>query len=87
MPHGIIMTILIGFVVGLVAKFLMGGREPQGVFATICIGIAGSFLGTFIGRSVGHYNHTQNAGFLMSLLGACLLLAVYHLLTRSRSRF
>jgi uncharacterized membrane protein YeaQ/YmgE (transglycosylase-associated protein family) len=87
MPHGIIMTILIGFVVGIIAKFIMGGREPQGFFATICIGILGSWLGTEIGRAVGHYGHNQNAGFLMSLLGACVLCAIYHLLTRSRSRF
>jgi uncharacterized membrane protein YeaQ/YmgE (transglycosylase-associated protein family) len=87
MPHGIIMTILIGFVVGLIAKLIMGGREPSGFFVTACIGIAGSFLGTFIGRSVGHYGRDQNAGFLMSLVGACILLAIYHLLTRSSSRF
>jgi uncharacterized membrane protein YeaQ/YmgE (transglycosylase-associated protein family) len=87
MPHGIIMTILIGFVVGLIAKFIMGGREPSGFFVTVCIGIAGSFLGTEIGRSVGHYQRTQNAGFIVSVIGACILLAIYHLLTRSRSRF
>ena len=87
MPHGIIMTILIGFVVGLIAKFIMGGREPHGFFATIFIGIAGSFLGTEIGRAVGHYGRNQNAGFIVSILGACILLAIYHLLTRSRSRF
>jgi uncharacterized membrane protein YeaQ/YmgE (transglycosylase-associated protein family) len=87
MPHGIIMTILIGFVVGIIAKLIMGGREPAGFFATVFIGIAGSFLGTFIGRSVGHYARTQNAGFLMSLVGACILLVIYHVLTRSSSRF
>ena len=87
MPHGIIMTILIGFVVGLIAKFIMGGREPQGFFATICIGILGSFLGTEIGRVVGHYGRNQNAGFIVSIIGSCILLAIYHLLTRSRSRF
>jgi uncharacterized membrane protein YeaQ/YmgE (transglycosylase-associated protein family) len=87
MPHGIFMTVLLGFVVGLIAKFVMGGREPSGFFATVCIGIAGSLLGNYLGRSFGHATYTPNASLLMSLLGACILLAIYHLLTRSRSRF
>ena len=86
MPHGIIMTIIIGFIIGVIAKMIMPGRDPSGFIATVLIGIAGSFLGTFIGRSIGHYNQTESAGWLMSILGALILLAIYHLITRSRSR-
>jgi len=86
MPHGIIMTIVIGFIIGIIAKMIMPGRDPAGFIATVLIGIAGSFLGTFIGRSIGHYNQNESAGWLMSILGALILLAIYHLITRSRSR-
>ncbi|QHN04074.1 GlsB/YeaQ/YmgE family stress response membrane protein [Granulicella sp. WH15] len=86
MPHGIIMTIVIGFIVGLIAKLIMPGREPSGFIITSVIGIAGSFLGTYLGRAIGHYEPGQYAGFLMSLLGACILLGIYHLITRGSSR-
>jgi uncharacterized membrane protein YeaQ/YmgE (transglycosylase-associated protein family) len=87
MPHGIIMTIIIGFIIGVIAKMIMPGRDPAGFIATTLIGIAGSFLGTFIGRSIGHYNRTESAGWLMSILGALVLLAIYHLMNRNRARF
>ena len=86
MSHGIIMTIIIGFIVGLIAKLIMGGKEPAGFIITVIIGIAGSFFGTFLGRAVGHYQDGQSAGFLMSLVGACILLALYHLITRNSAR-
>jgi len=77
-------TALIGLVVGAIAKFIMPGKEPGGIFVTMLIGIAGSFLGTWIGRAVGHYEPGQSAGFLMSLVGALILLGIYHLIKRSR---
>ena len=78
-------TALIGVVVGAIAKFIMPGKDPGGIFVTMLIGIAGSFLGTWIGRAIGHYQDGQSAGFLMSLLGALILLGIYHLIRRSRS--
>jgi uncharacterized membrane protein YeaQ/YmgE (transglycosylase-associated protein family) len=78
-------TALIGLVVGAIAKFIMPGKDPGGIFITMLIGIAGSFLGTFIGRSIGHYGADQSAGFLMSLVGALILLGIYHLIRRSRT--
>jgi uncharacterized membrane protein YeaQ/YmgE (transglycosylase-associated protein family) len=78
-------TALIGLVVGAIAKFIMPGKEPGGIFVTMLIGIAGSFIGTFLGRAVGHYESGQSAGFLMSLVGALILLGIYHLIKRGRS--
>ncbi|MDQ2833116.1 MAG: GlsB/YeaQ/YmgE family stress response membrane protein [Acidobacteriota bacterium] len=80
-----IWTLIIGLVVGALAKLIMPGKEPGGIFITMLIGIAGSFLGTWIGRAIGHYQPDQSAGFLMSLLGALILLGIYHLIRRSRT--
>ena len=66
-------TIIIGFIVGVIAKFLMPGRDPGGFIITILLGIAGSFVGTLIGRAVGLYGEGSSAGFFMSVVGAMLL--------------
>jgi len=76
-------TALIGLVVGAIAKFIIPGKEPGGIFITMLIGIAGSFLGTYLGRLIGHYEPDQSAGFLMSLVGALILLGIYHLIKRA----
>ncbi len=60
-------------------------KDPAGFIITILIGIAGSFVGTWIGRAIGHYGEGQGAGFLMSLVGALILLGIYHLITRKSS--
>ena len=78
-------TAIIGLIVGAIAKFIIPGKEPGGIFITMLIGIAGAFLGTWIGRAVGHYEPGQSAGFLMSLVGALILLGIYHLIKRSQS--
>jgi uncharacterized membrane protein YeaQ/YmgE (transglycosylase-associated protein family) len=77
-------TAIIGLVVGALAKLIMPGKDPGGIFITMLIGIAGAFLGTWIGRAIGHYQPGQSAGFLMSLVGALILLAIYHLIRRRR---
>ena len=64
-------TVLIGLIVGALAKLLMPGKDPGGIIVTILLGIAGSVVGTLIGRSVGWYQQGQSAGFFVSLLGAC----------------
>jgi uncharacterized membrane protein YeaQ/YmgE (transglycosylase-associated protein family) len=73
-------TLIIGLVVGAVAKLLMPGKDPGGIFVTMLIGIAGSFIASWIGRAVGWYKEGQSAGFIMSVLGAILLLAIYRLI-------
>ena len=79
----IIWTILIGFVVGLLAKMVMPGRDPSGFFITAVIGIAGSLLATYGGQALGLYHAGEPAGFIGSLVGAIVLLAVYHLVRRN----
>ncbi|MCX6604486.1 MAG: GlsB/YeaQ/YmgE family stress response membrane protein [Acidobacteria bacterium] len=69
-----IYTIVIGFVIGLVARFLMPGRDAAGFIVTILLGIAGSFVGSYLGQAMGFYLPGQPAGFLMSVVGAMILL-------------
>ena len=78
----IIWTILIGFVVGLLAKMLTPGRDPAGFFITAAIGIAGSLLATFGGQALGLYQAGEPAGFVGSLIGAIILLVIYHFVRR-----
>jgi uncharacterized membrane protein YeaQ/YmgE (transglycosylase-associated protein family) len=80
---GIIWIILIGFVVGLLAKLLTPGRDPAGFFITAAIGIAGSLLATFGGQALGLYRAGEPAGFIGSLIGAVILLVIYHLVRRN----
>jgi uncharacterized membrane protein YeaQ/YmgE (transglycosylase-associated protein family) len=79
---GIIWTIIIGFIVGLLAKLLTPGRDPGGFFITAAIGIAGSLLATYGGQAIGLYRAGEPAGFLGSLVGAIILLVIYHLVRR-----
>lgn len=73
----ILWTVLIGFVVGVVAKFLHPGKENMGIILTTVLGIAGSLIATFLGRLVGFYKEGEAAGFLMALVGAIVLLVIY----------
>jgi uncharacterized membrane protein YeaQ/YmgE (transglycosylase-associated protein family) len=78
-------TLLIGLIVGAVAKFLMPGKDPGGIIVTMLIGIAGSFVGTYAGRLLGLYSTGQSAGFIMSVIGALILLILYRLLFKRSS--
>jgi uncharacterized membrane protein YeaQ/YmgE (transglycosylase-associated protein family) len=73
---------LIGLVVGALAKLIMPGKDPGGFIVTMLIGIAGSFVATWLGQAIGWYQEGQSAGFVMSVLGALLLLTFYHLVRR-----
>ena len=73
----ILWTILIGFVVGVLAKLLHPGKENMGIIVTTVLGIAGSLIATFLGRLVGFYKEGEAAGFLMALVGAIVLLVIY----------
>ncbi len=81
----LIWTLIIGLVIGAVAKFLMPGKDPGGIIVTMLIGIAGSFIATYAGRALGWYQEGQCAGFIMSVLGAIVLLGIYHLIRRKTS--
>jgi uncharacterized membrane protein YeaQ/YmgE (transglycosylase-associated protein family) len=74
----ILWTLLIGFVVGAIAKLVMPGRDPGGILVTIALGIAGAFLAAWLGHAVGWYRmRGQGPGFIASVLGAVLILAIY----------
>lgn len=79
---GLIGTIIFGLIVGVVAKLLMPGRDPGGIIVTILLGIVGSVVGRWVGQALGFYGPEQAAGFIMSLIGAVLLLALYRMFTR-----
>jgi len=76
---GIIWTIVIGFVAGIIAKFLMPGKDPGGFIVTILLGIVGAVVGGYLGRALGLYGPEDPAGFIMSLVGAVVLLAIYRM--------
>jgi len=81
----LLIWILFGLVVGALAKLVMPGRDPGGIIVTMLIGIAGSLLGGFLGRAMGFYGPNQAAGFLMSFLGAVVLLVRYRMIARRRA--
>lgn len=78
----LVWTFIIGLVVGAIAKLLVPGRDPGGWIITAILGIAGSFVGTWAGRFFHVYGQGQSAGFVMSILGAMVLLGLYHLVRR-----
>jgi len=79
---GILGWILFGLIVGALAKLVMPGRDPGGIIVTMLLGIAGAVLGGFAGRALGFYGDNETAGFLMSFIGAVLLLALYRMFAR-----
>lgn len=81
----LLMTILVGLVVGLVAKLLMPGRDPGGFIVTMLLGIGGAVVARWIGRQLGWYGPEDAAGFLASVGGAVILLILYRLFRRARS--
>ncbi len=82
---GILWTIVLGFVIGLLAKMLHPGRDNMGFIATIILGVAGSFLAGIIGQYLGWYQAGEGAGFIASVVVAILLLAIYARLRRGQS--
>ena len=81
----IIWAVIIGLLVGIVAKFLMPGRDPGGFIVTTLLGIVGALVATFLGQALGIYAAGQSAGFIGAVIGAIVVLLVYHML-RGRRR-
>lgn len=75
----ILWMLIIGLVVGALAKLVMPGRDPGGILITMLIGVAGSLIAGFLGRSLGWYAHNEGAGFIASILGSVVLLAGYRM--------
>lgn len=82
----VIVWLIFGLVVGFVAKLLMPGRDPGGFIVTLLLGILGAMLGGWIGRSIGFYGEQETAGFIMSVIGAIVLLAGYRFIAPGSSR-
>ncbi len=79
---GILGWIIFGLVAGIIAKALMPGKDPGGFVITAVLGIAGAVIGGFVGQALGFYREGEPAGFVMSVLGAVLLLALYRVIAR-----
>lgn len=83
---GILWMLIIGLIVGAIAKLIMPGKDPGGIIVTILLGIAGAFLAGFLGRAMGWYGEGDAAGFIASVIGAIILLIIYRLIAgRSRT--
>ncbi len=78
-------TLLVGLIIGAIAKFVMPGKDPGGILVTILLGIAGSFVASYLGRMIGWYKEGQAAGWIMSILGAVLLLFLYRMFTNRKT--
>lgn len=81
----IIGSIIIGLIVGVIAKLLHPGKDPGGFIISILLGLGGSLLAGWMGRMLGWYNEGEPAGFIFSVVGAVLLLVLYRVLTRKKS--
>ena len=81
----IIGWIVFGLIVGALAKFVMPGRDPGGIIVTMLLGIAGALVGGFAGRALGLYGEGEAAGFVMSFIGAVILLAIYRMMVGRRT--
>ena len=83
---GIIWTIIIGFVAGIIAKFIMpGDNEPSGFILTTILGIVGAFVATFLGQSLGFYQAGQGAGLIGAVVGAIIVLAAWAAISKNRA--
>jgi uncharacterized membrane protein YeaQ/YmgE (transglycosylase-associated protein family) len=83
---GIIWTIVIGFIAGIIAKFVTPGRnEPGGFVLTTILGIVGAFVATFIGRALGWYGPDDGAGLIGAVVGAVIVLVIWAMISRSRT--
>jgi uncharacterized membrane protein YeaQ/YmgE (transglycosylase-associated protein family) len=82
----LIWALIIGLIVGALAKLLMPGKDPGGIWITMALGVAGSVVATYLGRILGMYATGQSAGFIMSVLGAMLLLLLYRFVRRPPAR-
>lgn len=83
---GIVWMCVIGLLAGALAKFLMPGKDPGGLLVTMLLGIAGSVVAGYLGRALGLYAEGEGAGFIMSVVGAVVLLALYRMLKKSPAK-
>jgi uncharacterized membrane protein YeaQ/YmgE (transglycosylase-associated protein family) len=83
---GILWTIIIGFIAGVIAKFIVpGGNEPSGFILTTILGIVGAFVATYLGQAIGWYRAGEGAGLIGAVVGAIIVLAIWGAITRRRT--
>ena len=82
---GIVWTIIIGFFAGMIAKMITPGSGPGGFFLTTVLGIAGSIAATYLGQALGLYQPGHFAGFIAAVIGAAILLVIYHIFTKNNA--
>ena len=82
---GFIWTIVIGFIAGVIAKFLMPGRDPAGFIITTLLGIAGALVATWLGQAIGWYRAGEGAGLIGAVVGAVIVLAIYRAVAGRRT--
>jgi uncharacterized membrane protein YeaQ/YmgE (transglycosylase-associated protein family) len=83
---GFIWTIIIGFVAGVIAKFIMpGGNEPSGFILTTLLGVVGAFVATYLGQALGWYQANEGAGLIGAVVGAIIVLAIWGFMAGRRS--
>lgn len=78
-------VVIIGFVAGAVAKFIMPGKDPGGFLITTGLGVGGALVATFLGRLIGWYQEGESAGFIAAVVGAIIVLAVYRLIKKKQA--
>jgi len=83
---GLIGTIVIGLLAGVVAKLLMPGRDPGGFIITILLGIAGAIVATWLGQAIGWYQAGEGAGFVGAVVGAIIILIAYRMVQKRQGR-
>ena len=84
---GILLTIVIGFVAGVIAKFVMpGDNEPSGFVLTTILGIIGAFVATYLGQAVGWYHAGEGAGLIGAVVGALIVLLIWGMVANRRAR-
>jgi uncharacterized membrane protein YeaQ/YmgE (transglycosylase-associated protein family) len=81
---GLLWTLLIGLVVGALAKLIMPGKDPGGFIVTMLLGVAGAFIAGYLGKALGYYSPGQGPGLIASTLGAMAVLLAYRLISRRR---
>jgi uncharacterized membrane protein YeaQ/YmgE (transglycosylase-associated protein family) len=82
---GFIWTIIIGFIAGIIAKFLMPGRDPGGFIITTLLGIVGALVATWLGQAIGWYRAGEGAGLIGAVVGAIIVLAIYRMIAGRRT--
>ena len=82
---GFIWAIIIGFIAGLIAKFLMPGRDPGGFIITTLLGIVGALVATWLGQAIGWYRPGEGAGLIGAVVGAIILLVIYRMVAGRRA--